>query len=247
MKYVLITGGTSGIGYELAKRFALNGYGILIAASNQSRLEQVQKNLKKEFKVPVSIYQQDLSHLGAAAELYQKIKRDKIKIAALVNNAGFGQVGATEQIDFQKDEELMVLNMITPVELCKLFLPDMYQQGKGKILNVSSTGSFQPGPYSSTYFASKSFLLSYSRAISYEARKKGVSVCTLCPGTTDTDFFRREGRKTPKGAMSAKVVAKYAYERLMKEKELAVPGMLNKLLRMIPVKIKIPFVAQLKK
>lgn len=106
-----------------------------------------------------------------------------------MNNAGFGLVGSTDEIDFKRDESMIILNVISLVELCKLFISDMYRQGNGKILNVSSTGAFQPGPYTSTYFGSKAFVLSYSRAIRYEAKEKGVQVSTLCPGATKTNFF----------------------------------------------------------
>ena len=157
------------------------------------------------------------------------------------------RIGATEEVDFQKDRGLMILNMISLTELCKLFLRDMYQRKRGKILNIASTGAFQPGPYTATYYASKSYVLSYSRAIRREAKKKGVQICTLCPGTTDTEFFHKTGRETPKGAMSPEKTAEYAYRKLMRNKEIAVPGIINQFLRIFPVKIKIFFVALMKK
>lgn len=247
MNYVLITGGTSGIGYALAEKFASEGYGILIAASNKERLENTKETLEQVYQVPVYIYQQNLSKTGAAEKLYQKIAEEQLDIDILVNNAGYGQIGPAEEIDMIKDQGLMILNMITLTELCKLFLKEMYQKGSGKILNVASTGAFQPGPYTASYYASKSYVLSYSRAIRQEAKKKGVQVCTLCPGTTNTEFFHKTGKATPKGAMEPAAVAEYAYKSLMKNKELAVPGALNKLLRLVPVKIKIFFVAMIKK
>lgn len=247
MKYALITGGTSGIGYALAEKFAEEGYALVIVASNQHRLELTKDKLENKYGIPVFIYQQNLAEVGAAKELYERIKKDNIEIDVLVNNAGYGQIGATQDIDFQKDEGLMVLNMISLTELCKLFIEDMYRRKTGKILNVASTGAFQPGPYTATYYASKSYVLNYSRAIRVEAKKKGVQVCTLCPGTTDTEFFHKTGRKTPKGAMSPQKTAEYAYKKLMRDKEVIVPGILNKLLRIVPVKIKIFFVALIKK
>lgn len=247
MKYALITGGTSGIGYALAEKFAEEEYALVIVASNQHRLELTKDKLENKYGIPVFIYQQNLAEVGAAKELYERIKKDNIEIDVLVNNAGYGQIGATQDIDFEKDEGLMVLNMISLTELCKLFIEDMYRRKTGKILNVASTGAFQPGPYTATYYASKSYVLNYSRAIRVEAKKKGVQVCTLCPGTTDTEFFHKTGRKTPKGAMSPQKTAEYAYKKLMRDKEVIVPGILNKLLRIVPVKIKIFFVALIKK
>ena len=108
MKYVLITGGTSGIGYDLAKKFAEEKYGIVIAASNQERLENTKEKLQKKYKVPVHIYKQDLAKTGASEELYQQIKQDNIEIDILVNNAGYGQIGASESVDFQKDRGLKI-------------------------------------------------------------------------------------------------------------------------------------------
>lgn len=247
MKYVLITGGTSGIGLELAKKFAAEGYGIVIAASNEQKLKNAAHKLKKHYSVPVHSYLQDLGIIGGAKALYENIKKDRLRISILVNNAGIGIIGATDTADFQKDESMMVLNMITPVELCKLFLQDMYRKKEGKILNICSTGAFQPGPYTSTYYAGKSFLLSYTRAIRQEAKVHGIQVCALCPGTTDTEFFVRAGKKTPFGAMSAKKVAEYGYRKLMQNKETAVPGILNKIFRIVPSSIKIFFVAMIKK
>jgi len=246
MKYVLITGGTSGIGFELARAFARDKYGIVIAASNRERLESAKNKLKNEFKSQIFIYEHDLSKIGAALELHNRIKGDEISIDVLINNAGYGLVGSSEIIDLQEDENMIILNVINLVELCKLFLLDMYKQGAGKILNIASTGAFQPGPYTSTYFASKAFVLSYSRAIRYEAKKKGVQVCVLCPSATKTNFFSREGVHTPKNAMPAEDVAKYAYKRLVCNKEISIPGLMNKIMQVFPVRIKMSFVAKMK-
>lgn len=247
MKYVLITGGTSGIGFELAKNFARDGYVVVIVSGSSEKLKKAKAKLENQFKTTVFIYQQDLGYIGAAIQLYSRIKEDNLNISILVNNAGIGLVGSTDKIDLQQDERLMILNTINLVELCKLYISDMYRQGNGKILNVSSIGAFQPGPYTSTYFASKAFVLSYSRAIRYEAKEKGIQVCTLCPGATKTNFFVREGTKIPRNAMTAEEVAGYAYRRFMKNKEIIVPGFANRIKNWIPVKLRMMFVAKLKK
>ena len=246
MDHVLIIGGTSGIGYELARCFAQNGYKIVIASSSRERLETTKSTLEKEYKVPIHIYEQDLAEIGAATELYQKIKSDGINIGVLVNNAGYGLIGATEAIDSEQEKRMIILNVINLVELCKLFIANMYSMGRGKILNTASIGAFQPGPYSSTYFASKAFVLSYSRAIRYEAKKRGVHVCAVCPGTTKTDFFNKEGVKTPSYALSAERVAKTAYRQLMNNKEKSIPGFVIRVMHLFPTKIKMSFVAKLK-
>lgn len=246
MKYVLITGGTSGIGFELARNFARDEYRVVIVSSSSEKLEKAKQNLEDEFKSNVLTYQEDLGKIGSAIQLYNRIKEDNIDISILVNNAGIGLVGSTDKIDLQRDESMMVLNAITLVELCKLYIADMYRHGNGKILNVSSIGAFQPGPYTSTYFASKAFVLTYSRAIHYEAKKKGVQVCTLCPGATQTNFFAQEGIKTPPEAMTSEDVARYTYKQFMKNKEIIIPGLINKIKIRFPVKFKLSAIAKMK-
>ena len=246
-QFVLITGGSSGIGFSLASKFAADGYGIVLAASNETRLESAKQKLQESFRVPVWIYALDLAEQGAAQKLYDTIKADGIQIDALVNNAGIGTIGAAETIPVSKDEKLMVLNMITPVTLTKLFLREMYERKAGKILNVCSTGAFQPGPYTASYYASKSFLLSYTKAVRYEAKQHGVLVCALCPGTTDTGFFKRAESVTPKGAMSAEKVADYAYRQFMRGKEVIIPGVSYRLMKLFPEKIKTAVIALVKR
>ena len=247
MSQVLITGGSNGIGLELAKKFAADGYEIILVASNQDKLLSAKEKIEKCYAVPVSIYVFNLAEQGMAVQLYEKVKADGHLVDVLVNNAGIGTIGATDQIPLEKDETLMVLNMMTPVVLTKLFLKDMYECGAGRILNVCSTGAYQPGPYTSTYYASKSFLLSYTKAVRYEAKKHGVSVCALCPGTTDTGFFQRAGSVTPKGAMTAERVADYAYKGFMQDKEEIIPGLAFRLMKLWPVKIKTAVIGFVKK
>ena len=247
MAQVLITGGSSGIGLELAKRFAADGYEIILTASNVDRLLTAKETIEKAYHVPVSIYAFDLAKQGIAEKLYETVKVDGHVIDVLVNNAGIGTIGSTEQIPMKKDEALMVLNMMSPVVLTKLFLQDMYERKNGRILNVCSTGAYQPGPYTATYYASKSFLLSYTKAVRYEAKKYGVSVCALCPGTTATGFFERADSKTPKGAMSAERVAAYAYRQFARDKAEIIPGFAFRLMKLCPVPIKTAVIAWVKR
>lgn len=247
MDYALITGATSGIGYELAKIFAEKGYGLVLVSSSETNLSKTKEQIEVNVTVPIYIIKQDLTKLGAAQELYHKIEVEKIPISVLINNAGFGLVGETQEIDLLQDEAMMMINVINLVELSKLFIHKMYKRKNGIILNVSSTGAFQPGPYTSTYFASKAFVLSYTRAIRYEAKGKGIQVSTLCPGATKTKFFDREQVATPISAMSARKVAQIAYQGLIKNKEIIVPGMKNKLLQLFPLKLRMYAVANMKK
>ena len=247
MDNVLITGGTSGIGYALARVFAANKYNVVLVSSNYNNLKKAQQKLQSEFSVTVSIFEQDLSELKAAETLYNSIQAEDISVDILVNNAGYGLVGATEKINFYNDEKMMILNMISLVELCKLFLPHMYKKRHGSILNISSTGAFQPRPFTSTYFASKAFVLSYSKAVRFEAEKYGVQVCTLCPGATKTNFFVREGTDLPKFSMPADKVAEYAYKQFMKNKSVFIPGFINRIMQAFPTNIKMLAVVKIKK
>ena len=235
---VLITGGTSGIGREFVRLLSGDGNRLFVAARNSERLAAISEAEKT--------YATDLSSAGAAKSLHSALKKDGISVDMLINNAGFGLVGPSHEIDIDSDVRMLNVNMIALTELCKLFIADMYEKGSGYILNVASTGAFQPGPYTSTYFASKAYVLSYSRALWFEAKKRGVNVCALCPGTTKTEFFIREGVETPKYAMEPEKVAAYGLKRLMAGRATAVPGMVNKLVRLVPSRISMAFVARLK-
>ncbi len=246
MSFVLITGGSGGIGFELARAFGKRGHNLIINGSNEERLLAAKDKLENELKNKVETFVQDLSHPNGAKELYKQIKEAGLEVDILINNAGMGLLGATEKIDFEADEILMRLNMNTPVQLCKLYLPDMYKKGSGKILNIASVAAFQPGPFNATYFASKSFVLSYSQAIRFEALDKGVQVCTLCPGSTKTQFFDKEGMSTPIISDDPSMVAEYAYKKMMnKNKSVIVPGLMNQLSRLLPQKVRIHLVSMM--
>lgn len=245
---VLITGATSGIGLALAKKFAGEKDYLVLVSSSEKRLRKVASTLAEaEPGCRVTTICQDLSVPGAAETIYKKVKEQRCKVDILINNAGIGMIGEAVANDGKKEEALLYINALAMTRLCELFLQDMYRRKRGKVLNVASVGAFQPGPYTAVYYASKAYVASYSRAIRYEAAKHGVAVCTLYPGTTRTEFFERAGEKTPFYAMSADKVAACAVEGLMKNKEMIVPGLLNRILRLVPVRIKLFGVAMLKK
>jgi short-subunit dehydrogenase len=246
MAVVLITGGSSGIGFELARAFSKREYHIIINGANEARLIAAKERLEQEFKRALDAFVQDLSRPGGAKALYGQISQAGHQVDILINNAGMGLLGPAEEIDFEADEVLMRLNIIAPVQLCKLYLLEMYRRGSGKILNIASVAAFQPGPYNSTYFASKAFVLSYSRAIRYEAAKRGVQVCTLCPGTTKTQFFDREGLQTPVMADEPEKVAEFAYRKLAADKAVMIPGLFNNLSLLMPTGLKMRLVAMMK-
>ena len=249
-KVVLITGATSGIGFALAKCFRKEGYFLILTSSSRERLQQAAIELRKSIpgrKEGIAVICQDLSLPDAAEQLYARLKKKGIKVDILVNNAGIGMLGEAAENNLEKLHQMIQVNIKALTQLCTLFLHEMYREGSGKILNVASVGAFQPGPYTASYYASKAYVARYSRAIRHEAAGKGVQVCTLYPGTTRTDFFRRAGGETPFWAMPADKVARIAFAGLMKNREIIVPGMFNRLLLLVPVKIKLKAVAGIKR
>ncbi len=227
----LITGSSGGIGYELAGIFAEKGCNLVLVARSKNKLEELKHELEQQFKVSVYVIGKDLSLPGAANEVYSELATQNISIDYLINNAGLGDVGLFADSDWDKQEKMISLNVTALSHLTRLFLPGMIKKGSGKILNVASTASFQPGPTMSVYFATKAYVLSFSEAIDNEVREKGITVTALCPGSTESGFHAAaEGnekqvkeRKLP----SAREVAEYAYNAMMNGKRVAIPGIKN--------------------
>lgn len=244
----MITGATSGIGLAFTKKYAKEGYDLILVARDEARLEREKKAIQAwKPDCRVQLYALDLSESGAALELMERIRQDGFAVDVLINNAGFGLVGQEVDLDSEKERRMLTLLVETPTMLCKECLKDMYDWGAGQILNVASTGAFQPGPYIAAYFAAKSYVYQYSRAIHLEAKKRGVQVSVVCPGTTRTKFFEKAGQKTPIWAMNPEKVADIAFEEMILGKDVIVPGLMNQLLRFVPSGIKARGVALLKK
>jgi uncharacterized protein len=232
-KTALITGASSGIGYELAKLFARDEYSLVLVAKNESRLERVGEELIRAFGVSVKWIAKDLSSPNMTAELVEEIEREAIEIDVLVNNAGFGTYGYFMETDAETERAMMQLNMFSLTYLSKWFVKKMLVKGEGKILNVASTAAFQPGPLMAVYYATKAYVLSFSEAVANELRETQIKVSVLCPGPTRTEFQRRSGAQESIldwGAMDAATVATLGYRGLMRNQPVIIPGLLNKLL-----------------
>lgn len=232
MKTALITGASEGIGYELSKIFAKNGYNLILVARNETRLISIQQELSKH-KTDIRYYAKDLSIVENARFIYEDLIAKNIKIEFLVNNAGFGINGDFTEISWEKEFQMYNLNMLALAYFTKVFAKDMKLKGFGRILNVASTGSFQPGPFMAGYCATKAFVLSLSEAVNYELEKSNVSVTTLCPGVTDTKFHQNAATENTKMSKflshaTAEQVAKYGYKIMMKGKSMGVYGLSNK-------------------
>jgi short-subunit dehydrogenase len=231
----LITGASSGIGYELARVFAREKYNLVLVARNEKKLQEIAAELTKAHGVHVTILAKDVSLPASATEIYDDLKQKGIDIEILVNNAGFGEFGIFTETKWEKELEMLNLNITALTALTKFFVRDMVKRKSGKILNVASTASFQPGPLMAVYYATKSYVLSFSEAISNELNGTGVTVTALCPGPTESGFQAAADMKDSKLVKGKKLptsqeVAEYAYKALLSNKVVAVPGLMNKIM-----------------
>jgi uncharacterized protein len=240
-KTALITGASSGIGYEMAKVFASNGYNLILIARHTEEMEL----LKDDFpNVEITTYQKDLSTIGAGSDVFSMFKHKNIDV--LVNNAGFGDTGEFQTRDLSKQLNMIDLNVRVLTELTHLFGSQMMARKSGKILNVASVVAFMPGPRMATYFATKAFVLSLSQALSQEWGKYGVQVMALCPGVTRSGFQESSNQTDMKMTQAKNIptsaeVAQYGYDQLMAGKTLAIHKLINKvyvfLTRLLPRKM----------
>ena len=227
-KTALITGATSGLGYEFVKLFAKEGYNLVLVARSTQKLEEIKQSFGH---TKVTVIPKDLSTIGAAKQVFEEIEDQGIEIDVLVNNAGFGLMGRFDEMDIQKQSNMIQLNISSLTELTYYFLQKMKQRNGGKILNVASTASFQPGPLMAVYYATKAFVLSFSEALVEELSDTSITVTTLCPGATKTNFgavANAENSKLFSRAMDSEKVAKMGFDALMDGKRVIITGGLNK-------------------
>lgn len=234
-KTALITGATSGIGYELAKLFAKDGYNLVIVARHINELQQVAYDLKQTANIRVLTMAKDLFLHHSAIDIYQELKERGIHIDVLVNNAGHGHYGEFVHSDLRVELDIIHLNICSLVTLTKLFLKDMVKRGEGKILNLSSIASKSPGPWQSVYHGTKAFVQSFTEAVREEVKYSGVSITALLPGVTDTDFFSKAHMENSKAVQDKSKmadpadVARDGYDALMAGKDMVVSGYKNKI------------------
>jgi uncharacterized protein len=230
-KTALITGASFGIGLELARIFAREGYNLVLVARSADKLRQLASELEKAHGTRSLILAVDLTDPGAPAYVLDQTTRADIQIDVLVNNAGFGQYGPFAENDLEECLRQIQLNVTTLTHLTRLYLPMMIERKSGRILNVASTAAFQAGPLMAVYYATKAYVLHFSEAIANELNGKGVTVTCLCPGPTVTEFLQRarmEGiRLATYGAMDAGTVAEDGYRALMAGKPVAISGFKN--------------------
>ena len=226
----LITGASSGIGAELARLCARDGYAVILVARRADRLAELAEKLAREYGVGARVIAADLADAAARVALHDQTRGDNVEI--LINNAGFGLRGAYTETDWEAESRLIQVNMIAVAHLTKLFAKDMLHRGSGRILNVGSTAAFVPGPFMAMYYASKAFVVSLSLAIANELQGTGVSVTVLCPGPTRTEFETAAGMGDSKlfegPTMTAAAVAREGYAAMMAGKPEVIAGARNR-------------------
>ena len=231
-QFVVVTGGTSGIGLQLARLAAKDGHDLLIVAQDPDKLAVVARQLGEHFRVSVDTLEQDLSKPGAAKVVIDYVGERQVDV--LINNAGFGDYGEFALADTTKMIAMMQVNVVVVAELLHWVLPQMIKRRSGHVLNLASTAAFLPGPLMATYYATKAFVLSLSEAVDEELTGTGVHVTVLAPGPTATSFEKtahvEESRIFhPRNLMRAEDVAEAAWKGVKANKRLVIPGMRNKL------------------
>lgn len=233
-RYTLITGGSEGIGLELAKLFAYDGHNLIIVARNKEKLENIRIKLKLDYKIEVEIIAIDFSVNNACEKVVEFVEEKNLIVDNLINNAGIGSFGFFHESKDGFEEQLININIITLTRLTKYFLNNMIKTGSGGILNVASTAAFIGGPKMAMYYSSKAYVLTLTEALHDEVENLGIKVSCLCPGPVRTSFQEKAGinksKKAKKYLMNADEVAKEGYIGFLKGKAIVIPGYKNKFL-----------------
>ena len=215
----LITGASNGIGLELARIHAKRGGDLVLVARSQDKLNQLADELRAQYhNIQITVIAQDLAMPHAAQSVFAQTEQLGIQVDILINNAGIGGHGRFFERELAKEQQMIQLNITTLTELTHLYLQGMVARRSGKILNVSSTASFMPGPLQAVYYATKAYVTSFSQAVAEEVREFGISVTALCPGAVDTGFMEAgdlQGVKVLENAKSAQSVAKCGYQAML--------------------------------
>ncbi len=234
----LITGASGGIGLELARIFGRERHNLVLVARSEGRLNELANELHHQYGAATKVVAKDLNEAAAPDELFADLQQAGITVDVLVNNAGFANYGRFDEISLEKDLSLLQLNIVALTHLTKLFIEPMVARKSGKIMNVASTASFQPGPLMTTYYASKAYVLFFSEGLAAEYKDLGITVTALCPGPTKTGFQSRANMEVSRlvqgGLMPVEAVAEAGFKGLMAGKTVVIPGLFNKVGSLLP-------------
>jgi short-subunit dehydrogenase len=230
----LITGATQGIGYELAKCCANDGYNLILVARHSDELERVAQEIASEYGVEAQIRAADLMEITEAFALYDDLKKENINVDVLINNAGQGVYGAFTGTDIYRELDIIQLNICALVILTKLFLSDMVARDSGKILQLASVASKAPSPYQAVYGGTKAFIYMFTEGLISELENSKVTMTALLPGPTDTDFFNKAGAENTKLVVEGELadpadVARDGYDAMQQGESKVTSGMKNKM------------------
>lgn len=244
-KTALVTGASSGLGVDFASLLAELGCHLVLVARREERLVRLANQLRERHGIVAHVIAHDLSELGAPQRVFDRVRELGADVDILINNAGFGVHGPFVDTPWEKEQEMLQLDIVALVHLTKLFLPAMIARNSGYILQVASIGAFQPTPTYATYSASKSFVLSFGEALSYELRKTNVKVSVLSPGVTETEFLDVAGHDRTLfqrlTIMASRPVAEIGVRAMVRGKPSKVAGTMNALtawsLRFVPRRV----------
>lgn len=229
----LVTGASSGLGIEFAGQLAGRGYDLVLLARSRDRLEEVAERMRSVHGVKADVVVQDLAEPDAARRVAGELVERGLHVDLLVNNAGFGTCGRFEEIDPQREHDLMMVNVVALVDLTHALVPGMLKRGSGAVLNVGSTAGYQPSPYLSVYSATKTFVLNFSLALRQEYGGRGIKVTALCPGPVETAFFEVIGTRNAAvagGFTLPEPVVRAALKALDRDRAYVTPGLGNALM-----------------
>ena len=235
MGTALVTGASSGIGLELVRLFARDGYHVALVARSEEKLQEIARDLELRMGATSTVVAADLADPTAPPEIRRRLEGQGLEVDVLVNNAGYGCYGLFVETDAVDELKMIQVNVAALTQLTKLFLPGMLRRKRGAVLNVASTAAFQPGPLMAVYYATKAYVLHFSEALANELQGTGVTVTALCPGPTKTGFqagAKMEESRLARGpwVMDAARVARAGYDGVRRGKGIVIPGLVNRLL-----------------
>ena len=233
-KFSIVTGGASGLGFEFVKLLLIDKYNVVVIDNDKKELNNIKSKINFKHNKKIILMHKDLSNPDSSIEIFKELKNKNIEV--LINNAGFGLFGKFKDTNWKIERNMIMVHVMCTTEMTKLFLNNMIENKKGRILNMASLAAFQPGPLMSIYYSTKAFILHFSESTANELKGTGVSVTVLCPGQTRTNFQKKVSSREKKinfNFSTAEEVAKYGYDAMMNGKTIAIPGIINKILSTI--------------